>query len=106
MITPQEWQKRALELDREGLEVNVVGRAGKLSTVRASGSDTSAVKADNSVAVTITLGKVLIAAGAAGLLRDLLEHVLIDAVGHARASNRNELTAEDIEEAWKRHRTA
>jgi hypothetical protein len=96
VITPQEWQRRALELDQEGIEVNVVGKAGQLSR---SGP---VVRADPSVAVTITVGKVLLATGAVSVLRHLLEDVLQDAVGHARASKREELTAEDIEEAWKR----
>ncbi len=101
MRNSEEWQKRGLDLDREGIEVNVVGRAGQLTKKR-NPIDAPEIKADASVAVTFTFEKVLIGTEAVTTLRHLLEHVLQDAVGHARASKREELTAADIEDAWKR----
>ncbi len=101
MISPNEWQKRALALDHDGIEVNVVGRAGQLTKDRTL-TEGPEIKADATLAVTLTFGNVLMGADAVSALRHLLEHVLQDAVGHARASKREELTAEDIEEAWKR----
>jgi hypothetical protein len=106
MITPQEWQRRALDLDREGLEVTVVGRAGRLSERKISEPSSSTVKAEAGLALTITLNKILMATGAVTVLCHLLEHVLQDAAGRAKASKREELTAEDIEEAWKRQKSA
>jgi histone H3/H4 len=116
-MTAEEWQKRGLELTREGLEITVVGRAKRLSgNGSGTGAEAPPPPAQSAVAgkknpliVTFTVRLTLaalkfaglkVSSGAVSRMSRLLENLLKGAAGHAHQAKRDQVTEQDVDEAW------
>lgn len=93
MVDLNEFDRRAREAEREGLEVNVVGRQGRLAKERQAALAELARCFLEGRGIQVTDEAV---AALVGYVESLAERAL----GQARASRHDRLTAGDLEGAW------
>ena len=103
MISARDWQERAMDLEREGFEITVIGRQGRLEDEKTR----ALVRGAAAVRFTIDLQGARGQEGGAGISGDAVlalskrvEEVIKKAAAHARTANREFITEKDVEEAW------
>ena len=102
MATVKEWQERALELEREGFEITVIGRQGRLEDERVR----AMVRGAAAVRITIDLQggspqhpTTGISPEAVTALSRAVAQLVKKAVAHAKDDHRDFITEKDVEEA-------
>jgi hypothetical protein len=93
MVDLNEFDRRARGAEREGLEVTVIGRLGRLGQERQAALAELARCFLEGRGLPVTDEAV---AALVGYVESLAEHAL----GRARASRHDRLTADDLEGAW------
>ena len=101
-MTASEWQERGLELEREGFEITVLGRQGRLEDERGR----SMVRGAAAVRITIDLQEGDPRDATTGISPDAVTalsragaQLVKKAVAHAKDDHRDFITEKDVEEA-------
>ncbi len=102
MATVKEWQERGLELEREGFEITVIGRQGRLEDERVR----AMVRGAAAVRITIDLqgdspkdSTTGISPDAVTALSRAMAQLVMKAVARAKDDHRDFITQKDVEEA-------